>query len=557
MAAIRSIQGYRDWLEREGTATVLIYSGLIIVLLPAFHFILAGQPTLNPDSMALRLTGAACSAAVAIAILLVKPLRQYAFGLQFVNVMPTLFIVLMLVVNSGNNAFYVASGLLVVVGMQQAFFRVRDIIVAFGAGLAFQIGYSVYRGLAFDHTNTLVILIYASAYAIAILPAMVNIRTRERALAMRFEAETARAEVAQQLARQTIINKIVEYIRSTFDLQDVSDNVVQALGPQLDADRIILALWREGAGAMVVRSEYRHDPLRVPSLLGTELKSTRWLKFYRALLAGQTVHVINAQGPELGASQREFLKLAGTREFMIVPISAQNRRKLLGFLGMSHTMGSASPDFSADDASFLEAIAGQVAIAIQQSRVYEQLQEELDYRRRQEARLADLANRDPLTGIFNRRYFMEEVLRCVDHCNSDSLRGALFFLDLDHFKIVNDTLGHDAGDRVLLAIPKVIRTALRESDLLARIGGDEFAVLLPDIKQSETLRVAEKIRKCIAGYSFREGGRSFDLGVSIGVALIDGKTPPAELLGRADEACYKAKAEGRNSIRLWSLTSFA
>ena len=554
MATTRSLRGYRAWLEREGTITVLIYSGLVIVLLPAFHYFLGGLQTAHPDSMALRLLGAGWSLAVAMAVLLVPPLRRFAFQLQLVNLVPCLLIVIAVVVNSGNNAFYVASGLLVVVGLQQAFFRVRDIVLAFAIGLSFQIAYSAYVGLMNDRLNTMVVIIYASAYVIALLPAIVNIRTREQSIAMRFEAEAARSEVARQLARQTTITKIVEYIRSTFDLQDVIENVAAALGPQVHGDRVCVALWDEGATAMIVRSEYRRDPVTVPSILHTELKSRRWAKFYRRLLAGQTLHVRDLESPQLGASQREFLRLAGTREFLVAPILAQNRRRLLGFIAMSST--TVIGTITMDDRGFVEAIAGQVAIAIQQSRVYEQLQEELDYRRRQEARLSDLANRDALTGIFNRRYFMEEVSRSVEHCSDESARGAVFFLDLDNFKIINDTLGHDAGDRVLMAIPKVIHSALRESDLLARIGGDEFVVLLPDVKQSETLRVAEKIRRCIGGYSFREGGRVFELGVSIGVALIDGKSSPQELLNHADEACYKAKARGRNAIELWSHTSF-
>ncbi|GAC1393270.1 MAG: hypothetical protein NVSMB31_12470 [Vulcanimicrobiaceae bacterium] len=552
MVSARTAQGYSDWLERQGTATVLIYSGLIIVLLPAFHFFLRGLTPL-PDSLELRLSGAACALCVALAIILVPPLRRYPSQLQLLNIVPTLIIDLLLIANSGNNAFYVSSGLLVVLGIQQAFFRIRDIILTFSIGLVFQVAYTWHLGLLHDQLNTTVILIYVGAYIIALFPAMVTIRTRERALALRFEAEEARAAVATQLTRQTVITQIVESIRSTFVLQDVLDNVALALGPQLSGDRLCISLWDEAAGAMVVRSEFRHNPLLTPSILHTEFKSRRWSKYYRRLLAGRTLHIANVSKSELTPSQREFMTLAGTQEFMIAPIVAQSRRRLLGFIALGRT-GQAQ-HLTSDDRTFVESTASHVAIAIQQSRVYEQLQDELDYRKRQEARLSDLANRDALTGIFNRRYFMEEVKSCVERCNTNKARGALFFLDLDHFKIVNDTLGHDAGDRVLMAIPKVMATALRESDLLARMGGDEFVVLLPDIKQSETLRVAEKIRKCIAGYSFRESGRSFDLGVSIGVALIDGQATPQELLSHADEACYKAKAQGRNMIELWAKNS--
>ena len=552
--AAESTAGYREWLEHEGTSTVLIYSGLVVVLLPAFHFFLSAVPMARPDSLALRLLGAAFSAAVAALLWFAPPMRRYAPQLQVVNLLPTVLVVVALVVNSGNSPFYVASGLLAVLGLPQAFFRLKDIAFVFATGLVFQIAYSFWLGYRYDRVNTMTIGIYAAAYVIAFFPSVIAIRSRERVLHLRFEAEAARAEAAAQLARQTVVTRIVEYIRSTFDLQDIIDNVVAALGAQIGGDRICIALWDERAEAMIVRGEFRRDPLMIPSVLGTELKSKRWSKFYRRLLAGQSLHVRVGEGAELAHSQREFFELSGTKEFFVAPVHAQQPRRLLGFLalGMTQSQGGIAPE----DCAFLEAVAAQLAIAIQQSRVYEQLQEEIDYRRRQEVRLSDLANRDPLTGIFNRRYFLEEVQRSIDRCSPETARGAVFFLDLDRFKIVNDSLGHDAGDRVLMAIPKVIRSALRELDVLARIGGDEFAVLLPDLKQTETLRVAEKIRKCIAGYSFREGGRAFDLGVSIGVALIDGTTRAPDLMHRADEACYRAKGEGRNAVQLWCRTDF-
>lgn len=519
-------------------------------MLPAFHFVLGGIPAREPDSLELRLAGAACSLVAAMAVLFVPGCRRYLYQIHLFNLLPTLIVVLALIVNSGNNFYYVAAGLLVLVGLQQAFFRVRDMLLSFVAGAVFHIAYSAHAGLLGDRNNSLVIAIFLTGYVIALLPAVVSIRTRETAIAMRYAAEHARSDLAVQLARQTIISSVVEFIGSTFDLQDVLDNVAQALGPHVSGDRVCVALWDKRACAMIVKSEYRRDPLRVPSILHTELKSQRWSNYYRQLLAGQAIHVKDVSiAHDLSASQHEFLRLAGTEEFLVVPITAHNRRRLLGFIGIGGT--SAANRMTGDDTIILEAVAGQVAIAIQQSRVYEQLQEELAYRRGQEVHLSDLANRDALTGIFNRRYFVDEVKRRVD-TPRDEPRGALFFIDLDRFKIVNDTLGHDAGDRVLVAIPKIIRTALRETDLLARMGGDEFVVLLGDIKPCETLRVAEKIRKCVAGYSFHESGRTFDLGVSIGVAVIDGVISAQELIRRADEACYRAKAQGRNLIELWT-----
>ncbi len=520
-------------------------------MLPAFHFVLRGVPARAPDSLELRLGGAACSLVAAIALLLVPGLRRYLCQVQLFNLLPALFVVLALIVNSGNNFYYVASGLLVIVGLQQAFFRVRDLVTGFFLGILFHVAYSAHAGLLGDRTNTLVIAIFCAGYLIALLPAVVSIRTRETAIAMRYAAEHARCELAVQLARQTIVSNVVEFIGSTFDLQDVLDNVARALGPHVNGERACVALWDSRACAMIVKSEYRRDPLRVPSILHTELKSHHWSSYYRRMAAGRAIHVRDvARAQDIGASQNDFLRLAGTKELLVVPITAHNRRRLLGFIGLAGT--STPGTITGDDVTILESVAGQVAIAIQQSRVYEQLQEEVAYRKGQEVRLSDLANRDPLTGIFNRRYFVEELKRRVESKPEGQPRGALFFMDLDRFKIVNDTLGHDAGDRVLLAIPKIMRTALRESDLLARMGGDEFVVLLADIKPAETLRVAEKIRKCIAGYAFHESGRTFDLGVSIGVAVIDGVVSAQELIRRADEACYRAKAAGRNLIELWT-----
>ena len=104
-------------------------------------------------------------------------------------------------------------------------------------------------------------------------------------------------------------------------------------------------------------------------------------------------------------------------------------------------------------------------------------------------------------------------------------------------------------------LPAVISNALRENDLLARLGGDEFAVLLPHIRFEDALGVAEKIRKGVEGFSFTEGSRTLDVGISIGVALFDAGVSSERLLSRADEACYRAKALGRNAVSLWSATA--
>ena len=142
MPTARSKDGYRAWLESEGTATVLIYSGLIIVLFPALHLLLRNVRTAAPDSLELRMVGAAFSVVCAAALVLVPYLRRYAFQIQLFNVVPCLLALIALTVNSGNNVYYVASALVGILALQQAFFRVRDMVFAFSLGLCFQLIYS-------------------------------------------------------------------------------------------------------------------------------------------------------------------------------------------------------------------------------------------------------------------------------------------------------------------------------------------------------------------------------------------------------------------------------
>ncbi len=166
-----------------------------------------------------------------------------------------------------------------------------------------------------------------------------------------------------------------------------------------------------------------------------------------------------------------------------------------------------------------------------------------------EARLAYYAEHDSLTGLFNRHYFQQELERVVARVARSGETHALLYLDLDQFKYVNDTLGHGAGDRLLVEVAQMLTTHTREGDLLARFGGDEFTVLLYDIEPGGAARAAEHLRALFEGYRFAEGGTAFNISCSIGVALIDRGTASAdEALSHADLACNVAKAAGRNRV---------
>ena len=162
------------------------------------------------------------------------------------------------------------------------------------------------------------------------------------------------------------------------------------------------------------------------------------------------------------------------------------------------------------------------------------------------------ANHDPLTKLLNRKYFedaLEQEVRRLKRSNDDS---ALVYLDLDRFKYINDTVGHAAGDRLLVEIGRHLNSRLRESDLLARIGGDEFAIILRNVDKQSAFAVADEFRELLAGYNFNHDGRSYKINGSIGVELLHNATAsPGEALANADIACHIAKGKGRNQTHLF------
>ena len=126
------------------------------------------------------------------------------------------------------------------------------------------------------------------------------------------------------------------------------------------------------------------------------------------------------------------------------------------------------------------------------------------------------------------------------------------YLDLDQFKVVNDTCGHEAGDRLLKQITSVVQTRIRTSDVLARLGGDEFGVLLVDCTLDTASRIAENLRQAIREFRFVWGDRVMNVGVSIGLAEVNGSLESlAAVMSAADVACYSAKDSGRNRVQTY------
>jgi diguanylate cyclase (GGDEF)-like protein len=164
-------------------------------------------------------------------------------------------------------------------------------------------------------------------------------------------------------------------------------------------------------------------------------------------------------------------------------------------------------------------------------------------------KLEDMAVTDQLTGLSNRRRLMDEGAKSLALARRGGRPCSALMLDLDHFKAVNDTHGHAAGDAVLAHVAAVLRALVRQSDVLARYGGEEFALLAPDTGIEEALLLAERLRRVVEESPVGIGEKRLIITVSIGAAEASGKAPDlAALLDRADQALYSAKEGGRNRV---------
>ena len=165
-------------------------------------------------------------------------------------------------------------------------------------------------------------------------------------------------------------------------------------------------------------------------------------------------------------------------------------------------------------------------------------------------RLLHEATHDSLTGLRNRAAF-DRQLRELTAGSDRKARHALLYLDLDQFKLINDTRGHETGDRLLVELTKRLRALVRKPDVIARLGGDEFGVLVVDAHERTVMLLAEELRRAVLDYRFKERELTFSVGVSIGVTLFTPGERAPEVLSRADIACYMAKGQGSNAIHLY------
>lgn len=232
-----------------------------------------------------------------------------------------------------------------------------------------------------------------------------------------------------------------------------------------------------------------------------------------------------ARAIELSYLYAEEQAAGALHEALGVPLVGRGGR--MGWLGVF----SRDPEvrFGDDDLGRLEELAERVAPAIENSRRF------------REARLqADL---DSLTGLHNRRYFYETLGREVDRAQRYQRRLSLVIVDVDGFKEINDRIGHLAGDAVLAEIADRIRQVVRSADIPCRVGGDEFAVIVPEVEVGQARQLVGRIQRAVASQPIARAGR---VRVSAGVADLQPNDTPTSLFERGDESLYAAKHDGKN-----------
>jgi diguanylate cyclase (GGDEF)-like protein len=233
------------------------------------------------------------------------------------------------------------------------------------------------------------------------------------------------------------------------------------------------------------------------------------------------------------------------RQAMVAPLTGE--RGVIGLFSVGNRLTEGT-EFSVDDLRLLETLANQAAVALENG----QLEQSLAELSRLKEELRYQAYHDPLTNMPNRVAFIEHASAIIAEERPDGLRPVILLLDLDDFKNVNDSLGHAAGDELLVMVAERIRGCVRDGDMAARLGGDEFAILVhDDTALADALAIAERLVTALVP-AFPVHGHDVVIGASVGIAMSTGPSQsPDELLSNADVAMYTAKAEGRRRFAVF------
>lgn len=350
-------------------------------------------------------------------------------------------------------------------------------------------------------------------------------KTTSLALSLSVTTKLARL-MQEQAMREVAVNRIATALRSTLDLPSILQTTVTEVGRALGARCTALHIEPEGDAAPLNYCYFR--PGAESDIEREELLSD--LIGYSVRFVRRMMNPIVVDGSEATTEE------GGTNPLIAVPLIFHE--KVMG--GLIIRADDRQRIWQDNEVLLMQTVADQVAIAVNHARLY--------------ARMERLALTDPLTGCVNRRAFEAQIEKDMHLAMRLRQTFSLVILDIDHFKLVNDTFGHDAGDAVLKHLAQIVREELRSEDTAARLGGEEFALILPQADAATAAAVAERLRRRIELTEAPCGVGHITS--SFGVASFPQHAADCErLLTIADRALYNAKRDGRNCVRVASVSS--
>jgi len=379
------------------------------------------------------------------------------------------------------------------------------------------------------------------------LPSVLNRALQE--FALRRQQKESIAQIEQQAWRETIINRIVQAMRETLVLEDVLQTTANLLQEALQVTHCLI-FQPNSSQQMCVNYINKDSNITIGINCG-------FYEYYQEKLGQGQQIVVHQVNQDAADKARDIAECYGIHSLVITPLFYQNF--YLG--GISLYQNDRERIWSENELSLVKAIADQCAIAIHQSELYQNAQSELMERKRMEAQLRHDAFHDSLTGLPNRALFLDRLNHALrlsqrrSHLNSGGISDqfAILFLDLDRFKVINDSLGHLAGDRLLKIVADRLRDCLRGGDTVARLGGDEFVMLIEEIQDiGDVIEVVQRIQDILKVPILLDGNEIF-VSTSIGIALNSADyTQPEQLLRDADTAMYRAKEQGRERYEVFN-----
>ena len=318
-------------------------------------------------------------------------------------------------------------------------------------------------------------------------------------------------------------------LSESLDPRQVADLIARHLASAMDVERCGISYWERATDRILTWGYWPPSDLDAiePYFDIGDYPETR------RVLERQATAVIDTHDPLADRAEVAYLVQIGDRMLAMLPLVAKGTA-----IGLVELTSATQKTFDATRLELARTMANEAAMALENARLYE------DARK--------LADRDQLTGFFNHRYLHERLGEEVVRSQRSKTPLSVLMIDLDGFKLVNDTFGHLFGDRVLAWLAEQLRTTLRASDIPARYGGDEFAIILPDTDRDDAWQAAQRILAALAEHGYQSPDRSpVSVGCSIGVAAYpaDGRTAQ-DLIARADAAMYRAKGSGGSAAEL-------